>query len=228
MSNLTVGKIANNSVTLIINSADGDEVKPIERVGAPALVSNATIRNTANTGSMDFFVNLPNGTGFPHKTRCLLQVVSLTHNRLMMDAVDYPTVADPAVNNANGARSYLHQSKVLGVEIASLTSQIVSSNSLNTALVGVLTHKGGTTNKVATSDNDGLTFSGDGDILQEGVMSQSPFGKRLRITIKDLVKNEVAYSSFTPQDHVFQHPKNHPVVLKLRLLFLDNEDLKDF
>ena len=50
MSNLTVGKIVNNSVTLIINSADGDEVKPIER-DAAGLVGNATIRNTANTGS---------------------------------------------------------------------------------------------------------------------------------------------------------------------------------
>ena len=225
MSNLTVGKIANNLVTLIINSADGDEVKPIERVGAPALVSNATIRNTANTGSMDFFVNLPNGTGFPHKTRCLLQVVSLTHNKIGLATNDAATVAHPVANL--GLYSYEY-SKVLGVEIAGLTSQIVSSNSLNTALVGVLTHKGGMTQSTATNDGDGLTFSGDGDILQEGVMSQSPFGKRLRITIKDLVKNEVAYSSFTPQDHVFQHPKNHPVVLKLRLLFLDNEDLKDF
>jgi len=151
----------------------------------------------------------------------------------MIDAVDYPPVADPAVDNATGARSYLHQSKVLGVEIAGLTSQIVSSNSLNTALVGVLTHKGGMTQSTATNDGDGLTFSGDGDILQEGVMSQSPFGKRLRITIKDLVTNEVAYSSFRPQgadgtNSPFAHPKNHPVVLKLRLLFLDNEDLKDF
>eukprot|EP01051_Picozoa_sp_SAG22_P012306 SAG22_NODE_1265_length_4958_cov_61.157440_4_plen_73_part_00 len=49
MSNLTIGKIANNSMTLVLSS-------------------NKT------SGNFDFEVTIPNNSGFPNKTRCLLQI----------------------------------------------------------------------------------------------------------------------------------------------------------
>ena len=71
MSNLTIGKIANNSVTLMLCSNADEQNK-------------ATLHNLKGPGNNDvsvttrFPVTVPNCVGFTHKTRCLCHVESVS------------------------------------------------------------------------------------------------------------------------------------------------------
>ena len=82
----------------------------------------------------------------------------------------------------------------------------------------------------AVSDGDanndvtmtGDTFTADGDLVSDGVLCQSPFGKQICVTLF----NAVSHEQIVHGTNVFL--AGAPVLIKLRLLFLDNEDLKEF
>ena len=65
MSNLTIGKIVNNSVTLILASESDNEAVTLNVPGK----------------TNDFFVDLPYRPGFVGKNRCLVFVESVTTAR---------------------------------------------------------------------------------------------------------------------------------------------------
>ena len=170
MSNLTIGKIANNSMTLVLCSSDGSD---------------------GSFDNFDFEINVPNIAGFPHKTRCLLQVQSIELGTLDILAAD---ATGKAFNN------------VIGVKIDGLSSmtKVFSNGGTNSVgysagsgavhyegYVGILPFRAGMTPDL---DNGlqglpsqyafgSLTYATDGDILNHGVLCESPFGKRLRIQL---------------------------------------------
>lgn len=63
------------------------------------------------------------------------------------------------------------------------------------------------------------------NILQTGLLCSSPFGKRLSVSFLkgDLNNLQPLFTNATDIDHY-----SRPFVVELRLLFLDNKDLKDF
>ena len=183
MSNLTVGKIVNNSVTLVLSSSGAKTTRP-------------TLADHTQ-----FEVNLPNINGFPHKTRCLCQLQS---------------VRTGGTSSANDR--YIG---CLGVDIPQMAPHNLYTDNGQSGLVGVvdqqfLSNIGAT----AATAGPGQTYTNHQSFLESSVLCQSPFGKRLTVTIKDMATNS----------RVTNHPAiiGKTIVVKLRLLFLDNEDLKDF
>ena len=194
MSNLTIGKIANNSVTLVLSSQT-TAVSPVE----------VHADSAGNPNHADFSLTLPNLVGFPHKSRCLCHIESIT------------AVVSPALSPGVG---------VIGVVIEGMAPHKVFRNGGEHGYVGFLTLKSS-----AVSDDDdntdvsmcGETFTASGDIITNGVMCQSPFGKRIRVRCY----NATTHTLLTGvAGNVFL--TGQPVVLKLKLLFLDNDDMKDF
>ena len=73
-----------------------------------------------------------------------------------------------------------------------------------------------------------VIYLGVGDIINDVVLCRSPFGKRLRVEVYELSSGKrlappayVAYGKQTPL-------ATHDLTVKLRLLFLDENDLKDY
>ena len=71
MSNLTIGKTANNSVTLMLTSEQRSEVNRAELLNVSAGFVNTHVHSR-------FWVTVPNSMGFTHKTRCLCHVESVS------------------------------------------------------------------------------------------------------------------------------------------------------
>ena len=142
----------------------------------------------------NFKVNLPNISAFPHKTRCLCQVVSVRHQSVLID--DY----------------YLGGLLVRIPQMGGHT--IFFGKEMLNGVVGVVTQSG-QTNK----QGKGTTHEQKMSLLDSATMCQSPFGKQLDVSIVDVASMERP---------VYDSLRTNPIVVVLRLLFLDNEDLKDF
>ena len=67
----------------------------------------------------------------------------------------------------------------------------------------------------------GDTFTNTGDIVHNGTLCQSPFGKQLGVRLIDIA--EVPHTLVSNAVIV-----DNPVVMTMRLLFLDDEDLKEY
>ena len=70
MSNLTIGKIVNNTVTLIL-STHANETNLVTH-------GSIVVAGVSYQIHTKFSVNVPNYLGFTHKTRCLCHVESVT------------------------------------------------------------------------------------------------------------------------------------------------------
>ena len=69
-----------------------------------------------------------------------------------------------------------------------------------------------------------LVFATSGDILNNGVLCQSPFGRHMELELINLSTGNPLCTEMTHSER----PEVKPVIIKMRLLFLDEEDLKDF
>jgi len=221
MSNLTIGKIVNNSVTLVLSSDSADK---------------AVTLNVANKTN-DFFVDLPYHPGFAGKNRCLVFVESVTTSR--------HDNSSAFVAGSNGGSNvdyedfnYVQQPIVLAVSIPAITQTSTMYNQDIVPYVGVVQRTDGSgyssgMGGAATSDsfnNTGDTYVSEGDIIHNGILCQSPFGKRLRVTILNVAQPGNKLFDLYGADGVLlagHLPSSKPIVIKMRILFLDNEDLKE-
>ena len=213
MSNLTIGKIANNSVTLVLHTADNSiqgQLSP-DRAIVPAAGALPATESHA-----DFFVNIPNSMGFTHKTRCLYRVESVSG----------------VVSTANEPARQIGS---LGVRITGMYPRNVFKNGHDDLCLGVV--------HFHSSDDGALrdfpgpwtaqetangVYLGVGDIINDGVLCQSPFGKHLRVEVYELSSgtrlSPIGYAAYGKQSHLAEND----LTVKLRLLFLDENDLKDY
>ena len=219
MSNLTIGKIANNSMTLVLKS--------VLHVGL------------GNDGTMRFTVDMPNHMGpiIAAKSRCLLQVQSVTVSRVRVLSGH----ADGVSSVDNNYRTPLS----CGVRISGLANSVVvvsdsPSVDSNTSYVGALDlvfagpeiqagawggKSGEELNNIPHAiDVAQLVFATSGDILNNGVLCQSPFGRHMELELINLSTGNPLCTEMTHSER----PEVKPVIIKMRLLFLDEEDLKDF
>ena len=221
MSNLTIGKIVNNSVTLVLSSDSADK---------------AVTLNVANKTN-DFFVDLPYHPGFAGKNRCLVFVESVTTSR--------HDNSSAFVAGSNGGSNvdyedfnYVQQPIVLAVSIPAITQTSTMYNQDIVPYVGVVQRTDGSgyssgMGGAATSDsfnNTGDTYVSEGDIIHNGILCQSPFGKRLRVTILNVTQPGNKLFDLYGANGVLlagHLPSSKPIVIKMRILFLDNEDLKE-
>ena len=213
MSNLTIGKIVNNSVTLVLHTAN---LTAATRGQADRTIVPAIGLLPATESHADFFVNIPNSMGFTHKTRCLCRVESVSG----------------VVSTANEPARQIGS---LGVRITGMYPRNVFKNGHDDLCLGVV--------HFHSSDDGALrdfpgpwtaqetangVYLGVGDIINDGVLCQSPFGKRLRVEVYELSTgtrlSPIGYAAYGKQSHL----ADNDLTVKLRLLFLDENDLKDY
>ena len=212
MSDLTIGKIVNNSVTLVLSSESADKAVTLNVAGK----------------TNDFFVDLPYHPGFAGKNRCLVFVESVTtarHRRTKdLDNKEY-TLA-----NLN------EQPIVLAVSIPDITQTSTMYNQDIVPYVGVVqrTDAGGYGAGIGDQSGNcnlaGDTYVSQGDIIHNGILCQSPFGKRLRVTILNVAQPGNKLFDLYDVNGVLlagHLPSSKPIVIKMRILFLDNDDLKE-
>ena len=193
MSNLTIGKIANNSVTLVLSS-EQSEVNRAELLS----VSGAFVNVLLHTR---FWVTVPNSMGFTHKTRCLCHVESVS------GTVD---IRDPALQvSALGVRTGgMNPQRIFrnGADVQDVGEVYLSHNQVHTleprrAQVGALLVAFGPIaateageikygSEVAGPVETTATFVGQGDVVSSGVLCATPFGKRLEVEVFDLVSRK--------------------------------------
>ena len=219
MSDLTIGKIVNNSVTLVLSSESADKAVTLNVAGK----------------TNDFFVDLPYHPGFAGKNRCLVFVESVTTAR--------HDNSDTFVAGSNGGSNidyedfnYVQQPIVLAVSIPAITQTSTMYNQDIVPYVGVVQRTDGSGYGAGIGDQSGNcnlagdTYVSQGDIIHNGILCQSPFGKRLRVTILNVTQpgNKLFDLYEANGDLLAGHlPSSKPIVIKMRILFLDNEDLKE-
>lgn len=269
MSDFSVSKIANNSATLILYSRDTDVERrtvtttPFLQDGVP--VTHDTLSDA------NFDITLPSVVGFPHKSRCLCFVESVSG---LVDAnvADADDRAPPSVmvcvdamapqkvyfgRNERSALGLLTLKTTLPRDVLNyrqvttgFTRQFSGHNTTPTSVSEVEDVTAGSGGKYDNAQSYDLqqdieivtdgsqnklvnaTYTNDGDILSNGVLCQSPFGKRIHVVLKDGGTGDemlphISHISGGPHISTRSMTK-HPITIKMRLLFLDNDDLKDF
>ena len=219
MSDLTIGKIVNNSVTLVLSSESADKAVTLNVAGK----------------TNDFFVDLPYHPGFAGKNRCLVFVESVTTAR-HDNSTAFVAGSNGGSNIDYEDFNYVQQPIVLAVSIPAITQTSTMYNQDIVPYVGVVQRTDGSGYGAGIGDQSGNcnlagdTYVSQGDIIHNGILCQSPFGKRLRVTILNVTQpgNKLFDLYNANGDLLAGHlPSTKPIVIKMRILFLDNDDLKE-
>ena len=234
MSNLTIGKIANNSVTLVLSSHANE-------------VNKATLHNVKDVAGNDisihtrFAVSVPNCVGFTHKTRCLCHVESVSGKVDIQNVANQVVALGVRVGGMYPQRVFRNGKDVQDLgEVYLPDNQVVENETLRTSGAGLLANFNNS-NIASINDEEGpntkkVTFLAQGDVISNGVLCTTPFGKRLEVEVFPFISR----LKFCPSDLVAHLNglgggavegtplASSPVTIKLRLLFLDENDLKDY
>ena len=232
MSNLTIGKIANNSVTLVLSS-EQSEVNRAELLSVSAGFVNTHLHTR-------FWVTVPNSMGFTHKTRCLCHVESVSGTVEIRDPALQVSALGVRIGGMNPQRVFRNGADVQDVGAVYLShnqvhtleprrqSQVLQPTVMTEA--GKIQFDSQTAGPVETA----AAFVGQGDVVSSGVLCATPFGKRLEVEVFDLVSRKplIARALAGANEFVNTHQAtplaDNNVTIKLRLLFLDENDLKDY
>ena len=178
--------------------------------------------------------------GFPHKNRCLVMIDSLCFR------LNKPNLGNAAAPHggsiANFASSYINIMAELTIAVSLDGLGVMNSydtvNKQNdvVGVVGLHLNKG----SALAQERFVRSIDKGGDIFSRGVLAQSPFGKSLGIRILDAVTlKSLTHSRLTADFDIGAiNPANNQirvanggglkveVALVLRILFLDEEDMK--
>ena len=169
--------------------------------------------------NVDFFVNIPNYNGYPEHKRCLVQVLNVTTMPKATAASDM--TADTQT------QPLLCSLELEGVPVHSSYTNTIGYDPLN--------FNAGTTNtsqliSVFPMQKFSATrhYTSNRSILDDGVLIGTPFGKRLRVKLKNMTTNDLlVIRPKTEGCDASDEPKNNPVHIVLRLLFLDDDEVPD-
>ena len=232
MSNLTIGKIANNSVTLVLSS-EQSEVNRAELLSVSAGFVNTHLHTR-------FWVTVPNSMGFTHKTRCLCHVESVSGTVEIRDPALQVSALGVRIGGMNPQRIFRNGADVQDVgEVYLSHNQVHTLEPRRAAAIlqpGPATEAGKILfgSQVAGPVETAAAFVGQGDVVSSGVLCATPFGKRLEVEVFDLVSRKplIARALAGAAEFVNTHQAtplaDNNVNIKLRLLFLDENDLKDY
>ena len=233
MSNLTIGKIANNSVTLMLTSEQRSEVNRAELLSVSAGFVNTHLHTR-------FWVTVPNSMGFTHKTRCLCHVESVSGTVEIRDPALQVSALGVRIGGMNPQRIFRNGADVQDVgEVYLSHNQVHTLEPRRAAAIlqpGPATEAGKILfgSQVAGPVETAAAFVGQGDVVSSGVLCSTPFGKRLEVEVFDLVSRKplIARALAGAAEFVNTHQAtplaDNNVTIKLRLLFLDENDLKDY
>ena len=194
MSNLTIGKIANNSVTLVLTSEQRSEVNRAELLSVSAGFVNTHLHTR-------FWVTVPNSMGFTHKTRCLCHVESVSGTVEIRDPALQVSALGVRIGGMNPQRVFRNGADVQDVGEVYLSHNQVHTLEPRRDEVGALLAAFGPAaateagaikygSEVAGPVETTATFVGQGDVVSSGVLCATPFGKRLEVEVFDLVSRK--------------------------------------
>ena len=173
-------------------------------------------RFTKNEDHCNYTTSIPNIIGYPEHKRCLLQVQALSLRPSAMSA----DILDLNAEKQTPQLPLTFGVFLEGSGIQNVFSTVRSSTEIHSEqLAGICP-------VVAIFNNsiDGLVsyhYTNNQSIVDNGVLTSSPFGRELRVRIVNLT----SHSSDDAEDNSLASFKNNPTHLTLRLLFLDDDDL---
>jgi hypothetical protein len=205
-NDVTVG--AGNVFTNMANGALQNAKYEVYDRGFPSGQSN-----------VDFFTTIPNYNGYPEHKRCLVQVLNVTTMPKATTASDM--TADTQI-----------QPLLCGLELEGVP---VHGSFTNTIGFDPFNFTPGLTNtsqliSVFPMQKFSATrhYTAQRSILDDGVLIGTPFGKRLRVKLKNMTTNDLlVVKPKTDGGDGNDEPKNNPVHITLRLLFLDDDEIPD-
>ena len=199
---------AGNTFTNMANGALNNAAYEVFERGFPPGQSN-----------VDFFADIPNYNGYPEHKRCLVQVLNVT-------------TMPKATAASDMAADTQTQPLLCSLELEGVP---VHSSYTNTIGYDPLNFNAGTTNtsqliSVFPMQKFSATrhYTSNRSILDDGVLIGTPFGKRLRVKLKNMTTNDLlVIRPKTEGGDASDEPKNNPVHIVLRLLFLDDDEVPD-
>ena len=220
---LSAGGNAGNDV----NVAAGNEFTNI----ANGALQNGTYKiyskgfqDNTDQSNVNFAVDIPNIIGYPEHNRCLAQVLSISTAPLLADDTNFV---------ANGQVVPV----VCGVELSGVA---VHNSFTNNHGYSALNFTSGTFNEShllavvplenmpRATGNAGRSYVSNRSVLDDGVLIGSPFGSRLGIKLLNMTTNEpLVLKPGTAAGEGDGEPKNNPVHIVIRLLFLDRDEVPD-
>ena len=171
--------------------------------------------------NVDFFVDIPNYNGYPEHKRCLIQLQNVT------------TMPKATTEDGNDMTVDTQTRPLLcGLEIEGVP---VHSSFTNTIGYDPFNFIAGTTNTSQLISvfplqkfNATRHYTSSRAILDDGVLIGAPFGKRLRVRIKNMTTNDVlVMKPKAAGGDAVDEPKNNPLHISLRVLFLDDDEIPD-
>jgi len=205
-NDLTVA--AGNAFTNMANGGLQNAVYEVFDRGFPSGQSN-----------VDFFATIPNYNGYPEHKQCLVQVLNVTTMPKATAASDMTadTQTQPLLCSLELEGVPVHSSytNTVGYDPFNFTTGTTNTSQL----ISVFPMQKFSATRHYTSNRS---------ILDDGVLIGTPFGKRLRVKLKNLTTNDLLV--IKPKEEggdASDEPKNNPVHITLRLLFLDDDEVPD-
>ena len=220
---ITVGNDAANDVT----------------VGAAftaAIIDNGTLRNGTyelyskffydNSNNSSFDVTIPNIIGYPEWNRCLMQVMSVTTSDI--------DPSDAAMDNDKSVKPVICGVELSGIAVHNSFSNTIGFHNINftngefaeSQLVGVVPLE----SLPGGNGTVGRSYVSSRSILDDGVLTSSPFGKRIRVRLKNMTTGDDLVMQPNPvvaANLEDGEVRDNPVHIVLRLLFLDSDEVPD-
>ena len=185
-------------------------------------IYSKNFQDNTSQSNVNFAVDIPNIIGYPEHDRCLAQVLSISTAPLLADATTFI---------ANGQVVPV----VCGVELSGVA---VHNSFTNNHGYSALNFTSGTFNEShllavvplenmpRATGNAGRSYVSNRSVLDDGVLIGSPFGARLGIKLLNMTTNEpLVLAPGTASGDGDGEPKNNPVHIVIRLLFLDRDEV---
>jgi hypothetical protein len=171
--------------------------------------------------NVDFFVDIPNYIGYPEHKRCLVQLQNVT------------VMPKATLENGNDMTADTQTRPLLcGLELEGVSVQNSYTNTIGFDPLHFVPGSVNTSQLVCVFPlqkfNATRHYTTNRSITDDGVLIGTPFGKRLRLRIKNMTTNDALVMQPNDNDgDADDEIKNNPVHVTLRLLFLDDDEIPD-
>ena len=167
--------------------------------------------------------------GFPHKKRCMVMLESLT--------IGYHDASNTSTANPNNSLNnkfdadknpfFDDPTVAVSVDGMGVMNSYDNINNQN-GFVGIAPLK---TNRILSTKNTTATNAvyenSCGNILTKGVLAQSPFGKGLNVRILDMGSEDIPLGTQQLSEVKAIAPAYYHIGIVLKILFLDDLDMKE-
>ena len=199
---------AGNAFTNMANGALNNAKYEVFDRGFPAGQSN-----------VDFVVDIPNYMGYPEHKRCLVQVQNVTA---------MPKATPESDMTADSQTRPL----LCGLELEGVPVHNSFTNSIGFDPINFVPGTTNTSQLISVFPlqkfNATRHYTNNRSIVDDGVLIGTPFGKWLRVRIKNMTTNDpLTMAPKVEGGDASDEIKNNPVHLSLRFLFLDDDEIPD-